>query len=159
MGKANAFGDKPAIIEGETGRTLTYRELDDATGRVAAALARAGLRPGKPLALALPNCLEFAIAFYGALRAGAWVTTMSPLGSPDEMEHQIHDAGAQFPITVPERAVLASAVDRAFVVGGNWSDLVEAAGVGRAPVPKYALRRGPFSGPHLPAFFFGIPCV
>ena len=122
--KAREMGSKPAVIEAETGRTLTYAEIDEYTGRVSAALARAGLQPGDAVALALPNCIEFVLAFYGALRAGAFLTTLSPLGTPQEMEHQILDSGARFLITVPDRAALAGTVERAFIVDDNWAELL-----------------------------------
>ena len=118
LGAARQFGDKPALIEGETGRTLTYHQLIQGAERVAAGLARAGLEPGQPLAIALPNSIDFALAFFGAMRAGAWVVPINPIYTPAEMEHQIRDSGARFLVTVPERAAdLAAAVDGVFDVG------------------------------------------
>jgi acyl-CoA synthetase (AMP-forming)/AMP-acid ligase II len=126
LGAARQFGDKPALIEGETGRTLTYRQLIHGAERVAAGLARAGLEPGQPLALALPNSIDFALAFFGAMRAGAWVVPINPIYTPAEMEHQIHDSRARFLVTVPERAAdLAAAVDSVFEIGGRWNELLE----------------------------------
>lgn len=131
LGAARQFGDKPALIEGETGRTLTYRQLVDGAERVAAGLARARLEPGQPLAVALPNSIDFALAFFGALRAGAWVVPINPIYTPAEMEHQIRDSGARFLVTVPERAAeLAPAVDCVFDIGGRWNELLEC---GEAP--------------------------
>jgi long-chain acyl-CoA synthetase len=70
LGAASHLGVKPAVIEGETGRTITYQQLVDGADRVAASLSRAGLRPREPLAIALPNSIDFVFAWYGALRAG-----------------------------------------------------------------------------------------
>ena len=39
LGRANDLADKPAIIDGPTGRVLTYGELDEAVRRLAGALA------------------------------------------------------------------------------------------------------------------------
>ena len=64
LGGAQRFGDKQAVIESETGQALTYRGIIEGSERVAAGLARAGLQPGQPLALALPNCLEFVLAWF-----------------------------------------------------------------------------------------------
>ena len=130
LGAARQFGDKPALIEGETGRTLSYRQLVHGAERVAAGLAQAGLEPGQPLALALPNSIDFALAFFGAMRAGAWVVPINPVYTPAEMEHQIHDSGARFLVTVPERAAdLAPTVDAVFEIGGRWNELLECGGV------------------------------
>jgi acyl-CoA synthetase (AMP-forming)/AMP-acid ligase II len=128
LGAARQFGDKAALIEGETGRTLTYHQLIHGAERVAG-LARAGLEPGQPLAVALPNSIDFALAFFGAMRAGAWVVPINPIYTPAEMEHQIHDSGARFLVTVPERAAdLAAAVDAVFEIGGRWNKLLECGG-------------------------------
>lgn len=117
LGPASQLGDKPAVIEGETGRTTTYRQLVDGANRVAASLVRAGLGPRQPLAIALPNSIDFVLAWYGALRAGCWVVPINPLYTPAEIEHQIRDSGARFLVTVPDRAAaLAAAVERVFVV-------------------------------------------
>lgn len=133
LSAARQFGDKPAVIESETGQTLTYQQFVRDTERVAAGLACEGLRPGEPLALVLPNCIEFALAWYGTLLAGGWVVPIPPLFTPAEMEFQIRDSGSKFVITFPEcTAVLKNTVENVFVVGGNWSDLVEC----DAPAPN-----------------------
>lgn len=123
---ASERGDKAAVIEGDTGRTLSYRQLVEGADRVAASLAHAGLRPRQPIALTLPNSIDFVLAWYGALRAGAWVVPINPLYTPAEMERQIRDSGARFVITVPARGdALRGAVDRAFVVEGGSNELLE----------------------------------
>ncbi len=126
LGRVREFGKKPAVIEGETGRTLTYLQLVHDAERVAAGLACAGLQPGQPVALVLPNSIEFVLAWYGALLAGGWVVPISPLYTPVEMEFQIRDTGARFLITIPDRAAATeSAVDHLFVTGRNWNELLE----------------------------------
>jgi acyl-CoA synthetase (AMP-forming)/AMP-acid ligase II len=52
------------------GNTITYRELDGLSGRVAAGLREAGLSPGQVVALQLPNIPQFLTAYFGALKAG-----------------------------------------------------------------------------------------
>jgi acyl-CoA synthetase (AMP-forming)/AMP-acid ligase II len=132
---ANQFGEKPAIIEGETGRTLSYLQLLQCTERVAAGLARAGLKPGEPLAVALPNSIDFVLAWYGTLLAGGWVVPISPLYTPSEMELQIRDSGARFLITVSERAAaMEKTVENLFVTGGNWHEVTE------CEEPRYDVR-------------------
>ncbi|HTR39542.1 MAG TPA: AMP-binding protein [Bryobacteraceae bacterium] len=124
LGAARQFGNKPAIIEGDTGRTLSYQDLVERSEHVAAGLASAGLRPGQALALALPNSIEFVLTWYGTLRAGGWVVPINPLYTAAETEVQIRDSGARFAVTVPERAAtLTSLVDHLYVAGGNWSEL------------------------------------
>jgi acyl-CoA synthetase (AMP-forming)/AMP-acid ligase II len=123
---ARERGDKPAVIDGETGAILTYGGLAEGADRVAAGFARAGVRPGEAVAIALPNSFDFVLAWYGALRAGAWVVPLSPLCTPAEMEHLIHDSGARHLLTIPERAgALASTVDNVWATGTTWNVLLD----------------------------------
>jgi long-chain acyl-CoA synthetase len=75
--------------------TTTYRELSDATLRFAAALQGLGIQKGARIAIMLPNCPHFVVAFYGALRAGAVVVHTNPLYVSREMKEQFEDAGAE----------------------------------------------------------------
>ena len=54
-----------------------------------------GVEKGDRVALFLPNIPQFVIAFFGALKAGAVVTTISPLHREREVEYQLCDSGAQ----------------------------------------------------------------
>ncbi|MBI4578160.1 MAG: AMP-binding protein, partial [Planctomycetes bacterium] len=66
---ARRFPDKPALIVGE--RVCTYGQLERGIERTAAALRRAGVRPGRKVALTAPNGPEFVTALMGILRAEA----------------------------------------------------------------------------------------
>ena len=98
---ARDLGDKPALVDGPTGRTLTYRQLADGVERVAAGLAARGFGRGDVLALFSPNLPEYALAVYGAMAAGGAVTTANPLLTPHELAFQLADAGASVLVTVP----------------------------------------------------------
>jgi len=82
-----------AIIFG--GMELTYAELDDLSDRFAAALAAMGVSKGDRVAIHLPNCPQFAIAFFGLLKAGAVFVPVSPLLSEREFAFQLSDSGAE----------------------------------------------------------------
>jgi acyl-CoA synthetase (AMP-forming)/AMP-acid ligase II len=98
---ASRFGDKPALVDGPTGRTLRYRQLADGVERVAAGLAARGFAKGDVLAIYSPNLPEYALALYGAMAAGGAVTTANPLLTPRELAGQLADAGASVLVTVP----------------------------------------------------------
>ncbi len=120
---AHGLGGKPALIEGATGRTLTYGQLADAVDRVAAGLAQRGLRKGDVVAMDSPNLPEYAVAFLGVARAGGVVTTLNPLFTADEVSRQLSDARARFLITVPalvekaQAAARASAIEEIYTFG------------------------------------------
>jgi len=77
------------------GREISYRELRDATDRLANALAALGLKKGDRAALFLLNSPQFIIAYFAALKCGAVVTTISPVYTSHEVRHQLQDSGAR----------------------------------------------------------------
>ncbi|MER5964941.1 AMP-binding protein [Streptomyces sp. NPDC002057] len=100
LGRAAERGDAPALIDGAGELTLTYGQVDAFHRRVAAGLAEAGVRKGDVLALHSPNTVLFPIAFYAATRAGAAVTTVHPLATPEEFAKQLKDSAARWIVTV-----------------------------------------------------------
>jgi acyl-CoA synthetase (AMP-forming)/AMP-acid ligase II len=98
---ARELGDKPALVDGPSGRALSYRQLADGVGRVAAGLAARGFGPGDVLAISSPNLPEYALALYGAMAAGGAVTGANPLLTADELAGQLADSGARVLATVP----------------------------------------------------------
>ncbi|HZE48404.1 MAG TPA: AMP-binding protein, partial [Jatrophihabitantaceae bacterium] len=89
---AAAHPDRVAIRLGED--TLTYRDLDEQSSRVAGLLARRGIGPGTPVGVMLPNVPEFVPVYYGVLRAGAMVVPMNPLLKAREVAYYLGDSGA-----------------------------------------------------------------
>jgi long-chain acyl-CoA synthetase len=83
---------KAALIAAD--RTVTYAELDAATDRVAAALIRRGVKSGDRVTLFMPNSIEYVLAFYGTLKAGAVVNPINALSKEREVRFQVEDAGA-----------------------------------------------------------------
>ncbi|MET8825932.1 4-coumarate--CoA ligase family protein [Streptomyces sp. NPDC004610] len=114
LGRAAAFGDAPALVDGTDGTTLSYEQLDRFHRRVAAGLADAGVRKGDVLALHSPNTVAFPTAFYAATRAGASVTTVHPLATAAEFAKQLADCAARWIVTVsPLLPVAREAAERA----------------------------------------------
>jgi len=120
---ATERADRPALIDGPSGRTLTYGELQQATAACAGGLAARGFGNGDVFAIYSPNLPEYAIAFYGVTRAGGTVTTINPLYTAEEATRQLQDADAQYLLTVPpflEKAQAAAdeaGIDEVFVFG------------------------------------------
>ncbi|MGV9754295.1 4-coumarate--CoA ligase family protein [Streptomyces tricolor] len=122
LGRAAAFGDQPALIDGTDGTTLTYEQVDRFHRRLAAALADTGVRKGDVLALHSPNTIVFPTAFYAATRAGAAVTTVHPLATAEEFAKQLADSAARWIITVSP--LLETARRAAEIAGGIREILV-----------------------------------
>ena len=73
---------------------VSYGRLKRDVDRFAASLQKRGVRPGDRVALFMPNCPQFVIAYLGAVRAGAIVVPFNPLYSVRETEYQLKDCGA-----------------------------------------------------------------
>jgi len=87
------WGDKTSIIF--YGNKMKHKEIHELSLKFATALHDLGVRKGDIVAVLLPNCPQFPIAYYAILRLGAIATTVSPLYTPREIAHQLKDSGAK----------------------------------------------------------------
>jgi acyl-CoA synthetase (AMP-forming)/AMP-acid ligase II len=133
---SSRLAGKPALIDGVSGRTVTYGALADAIERAAGGLARRGFGRGDVLALHLPNLPEFPIALHAGLRAGGVVTCASPLFTVRELADQLRRARARIVVTVGPLAETSRAA-AAEAEGVEVLDLGELlAGGGEAPAER-----------------------
>ena len=95
---AKKYSQQPAVHF--MGRELTYAELSSQVDAMAAALADLGVKKGDRVAIHLPNCTQFPIAFFAAHAIGAIVVPCNPLYVAREMEYQLKDSGAETIITL-----------------------------------------------------------
>ena len=85
--------ERPALVF--YGRSIAYRELREATDRLACALADLGVKKGNRVALYLLNSPQFIVAYFAALKCGAIVTPISPVYTSHEVGYQLKDSGAR----------------------------------------------------------------
>ena len=106
---ARLYGDRAAVVEG--GRVLSYTELDARSAAVAAALRADGVADRDVVLIHLANAIEFVVAYYGSLRAGATVTLVNPLQPVPGLRNQIVETGAvaAFTQTAQRDKLLAAA--------------------------------------------------
>jgi len=90
---ARRHPERPALRLDDT--AITYAELDEATARLAGLLLARGLEPGDRVGIMLPNVPEFAVAYYGVLRAGGVVVPMNVLLKQREVAFYLGDAQAK----------------------------------------------------------------
>ncbi|MCA9839242.1 MAG: 4-coumarate--CoA ligase family protein [Trueperaceae bacterium] len=102
LAHAGQLGDKAALIDGPSGRTISYKQLAGAVQLVASSLSQRGFGRDDVLAIYSPNVPEYAIAFLAVARLGGVVTTINPLYTPHELNHQLKDAGASYLLTIPQ---------------------------------------------------------
>jgi long-chain acyl-CoA synthetase len=101
-GSARRYGNRVAFARGD--EELTYIELAKRSARFANGLIAAGVVAGDRVALRMPNCLEFPVAYYGLLLAGATFVPVNPYLPDAAAQAQIADAGAKLTITPAEVA-------------------------------------------------------
>jgi long-chain acyl-CoA synthetase len=89
---AAKYGDKTALITAE--RTLSFRELDALSSTLASSLVKLGVRPGDRVTLYAPNCWEWLVSYYGALKAGAVINPINVMLTPAEVAFVTRDCGA-----------------------------------------------------------------
>ncbi|MFF4800602.1 SDR family NAD(P)-dependent oxidoreductase [Streptomyces sp. NPDC001351] len=99
--KAHAWEAPSRVAFADDIRAVTYAELEERTGRLAAYLARTGLRRGERVAICLGNCVETVESVLAAVRAGAVGVPVNPRSSDAELAHFLADSGASVLVTDP----------------------------------------------------------
>ncbi|WP_232549761.1 long-chain-fatty-acid--CoA ligase [Propioniciclava soli] len=135
------------------GRRTSYRAMGEQINRVAAGLARLGVRAGDRVALILPNCPQHVVAFYAVLRLGAVVVEHNPLYTAPELRHLVEDHRAEviiawdaavakiadLPRDLGVRHIVAVSLIEAMPLVNRWAL--------RLPIPALRATRDSLSGP------------
>ncbi|MFJ6434731.1 long-chain fatty acid--CoA ligase [Streptomyces sp. NPDC091416] len=127
---AETHSDRPVLRLDD--QVLDYRALDERSARVAAWLIGEGVVPGDRVAVMLPNIPQFAVVYYGALRAGAVVVPMNPLLKSGEIAYGVGDCAARVLLTcgpsLPEALVAAEQLGTTCVdvAGDDFAAAVDA---------------------------------
>jgi acyl-CoA synthetase (AMP-forming)/AMP-acid ligase II len=87
-------GDREALVETAGGPRVTYRELWDRAARVAGGLRASGVSPGDRVAIRLGNGVDWVLAFFGAMFAGAVVVPVNTRFADEEVAYVVSDSGA-----------------------------------------------------------------
>jgi acyl-CoA synthetase (AMP-forming)/AMP-acid ligase II len=86
--------DRPAIVMGSSGVVVTYRQLDERSRKLAAALRSRGLSVGDHLAILMGNSHTFLEVAWAAQRAGLYYTPINHHLRPGEVQYILDDCGA-----------------------------------------------------------------
>ncbi len=115
------YPDKNALLFYQYQRT--YSQLWEDVNRFARALQDRGLNPGDRVALMLPNCPQYVVAYYGALLVGGVVTQINPLLVATEVQALLEDSGSRAIIALdgvlPRVQAIRSLTALEIVVGVN----------------------------------------
>ncbi len=127
---ARRFPNAPAVAfwlpGAPMGKTIKYRELLRQVDQFSRVLVSLGVRRGDRVGLILPNCPQYVIGYYAALRIGAIVVGNNPLYTERELSHQLKDAGIEVCVTIdvlyPKVAEVRDGVGLREVVVGKVTD-------------------------------------
>ncbi len=128
--RAEELGDKPALIDGPSGRTYTYGQLPDYIKRLAAGFAAHGVKRGDVFAIYSPNLPEYVLAFHAVASLGAATTMVPPLFTDNEISKQLRDSGAKYLLTIPallpkaHEVASAGGIEKVFVIGEVEGDAI-----------------------------------
>jgi len=119
---------RPALRVG--GDTTTYAAFDEQTARVAGLIRSRGLELGDPVGVMLPNVPQFAVIYYGVLRAGCVVVPMNVLLKSREVTFHLKDSGAKLlfawheVVEEAEKGAAGAGVETIQVAPGSFEELL-----------------------------------
>jgi acyl-CoA synthetase (AMP-forming)/AMP-acid ligase II len=145
--RAKRHPDKAVLVF--YGRHVSFAELDELSDRLASLLARRGVRAGDRVAVFLPNCPQFLVAFYAILKLGAVHVPVNPLFKSQEVLYQLRDSGARVIVALDQlydtlRSIRAEA-DITHVLVTGFADMLPPSPTLPLP-PALALPRVPCEG-------------
>ncbi len=103
--------DRPAIVMGETGQIVTYRELEQRSVAGARALRRRGLGVGSQLAILAENTRAFLEIAWAAQRSGLYYTAVNRHLRPAEVQYILDDCGGTALVTTAAMADVVAGLD------------------------------------------------
>jgi long-chain acyl-CoA synthetase len=123
-------------------RYFTFGEIDRYSAAFGAWLQSQGLAKGARVAIMMPNVVQYPIALAGVLRAGYVVVNVNPLYTPRELEHQLHDSGAEAIVILENFAcTLQQVIARTDVKHVVLASLGEMLGFPKSAIVNFAVRR------------------
>lgn len=102
------FPDNTAFIN--MGHSITFAQLDKQSRQFAAYLQNQGLVKGDPVAIMMPNVIQYPVALFAILRAGMVVVNVNPLYTARELKHQLNDAGVKAIVIIENFACTLASV-------------------------------------------------
>ena len=117
---AKVTPDKPALINAVTGATVTYRELDDRSNRLAQLMYERGLRRGDHIAILMENHARYFDVVWAAMRSGLYLTTVNRYLTTDEATYIIDNCEAKVLVASNHLADIAAGLPSAQTRCKNW---------------------------------------
>lgn len=110
--QAAAYEKRTFLIDADSGRTVTYGELDAVTGRLAAGFAKLGLEKKDRVALLHANHPDFILCYLSVIRAGGVAVPVNTVYPPPEIAYIVNDSGARMMVTTGDLYPKAREISR-----------------------------------------------
>ncbi len=154
---AARFPEKAAYLF--FGRPMTYGELKRQAEAVAGWLQSVGVRAGERVAIFMQNCPQYAVAYYGILRANAVVVPVNPMNRSDEFGHYISDPATRVVICTADLAAIVAGANAALPADARlarllvtrFTDAMPEGGIDPSLAPAPAMVAWLMADPPLPA--------
>ena len=104
-----------------SGETITFKQLDERSNRIAHALRAAGCAPGDTIAIFAENSPRYFEICWAAQRAGLYYVAVSSRLTTPEVAYIIEDSGAKLLIASAPKGSTAKEVKAATGLKDNWS--------------------------------------
>src|SRR4051794_39643651 len=123
----HAYRDPDGVALRFEGRSITWSELHERVGALAAAFAQRGVRPGDRVAILMTNRPEFVESVLAANAAGAIAVPVNFRLAPDEVAYALRDSGASLLVAEEPLLGLTGKADVPVVVAGTpgYEDLID----------------------------------
>ncbi len=144
------YADNEALVDSESGRRWTYRELDDAVNAVARGLLAAGIENRDRVGIWAPNCAEWVLVQYATAKIGAILVNLNPAYRTHELSYAVNQSGLKMLLSatafkasnyqemVEEVRPECTTLERVVLIdGADWDELL----VGGRDVPADAVAR------------------
>ncbi len=105
---AEKYADRASCVF--MGASLSYGDLRRLVENLAGQLIRQGMKIGDRVAVILPNCPQFILAFYAIAKAGGVVVAINPAYKEAELSFQLVDSGARFVIALESHVNLIQSI-------------------------------------------------
>lgn len=99
---SSSFSNSLALIDFDSGESLTFHQLKIHVSRLAHSLSRLGIKKGDVVLIFAPNSTYYPVCFLAVAAIGAIVTTCNPVYTVFELSKQVEDSNPKLAITVAE---------------------------------------------------------
>ncbi|CAH2071707.1 unnamed protein product [Thlaspi arvense] len=99
---SSSYPSKPALVDSDSGDSLSFSQLKSAVSRLAHGFLRLGIRKNDVVLIFAPNSHKFPLCFLAVTAIGGVFTTVNPLYTVNELSKQIKDSNPKIIISVEQ---------------------------------------------------------